>query len=202
MKLQSLKITKRQGFGLVETLIAVTILALVLLVSVTLGSMVLRSMTLRAQTVQATNLARLKLEEVRSVRDNTWLGGRGNVTNWDDWGGPIPSRINFGTGYVYTVKKDSSQLPYLSVGSSDGDPVLLSFGQNSTIQYNSKINVNLANIDKVDNGSGTKIDLNSGTTAGSPIKILQIKSEVTWNSYGTTNTVTLNTYLSDWLPKF
>lgn len=203
MKLPLRKIIKSQAFGLVETLIAVAVLSLVLLVSVTLGSMVLRSMTLRAQTVQATNLARQKLEEVRNIRDNTWLGSRGSGMAWDYWVGTGPTATQIAESSAnsyYIIKQDTNQLSYLSsVSAGNGEENKLSFGDGSTISYFSKIKVSKANIGAVDGGSGASWNSNDITA---PKKIYQVESEVSWESYGGTTSVVLRTYLSDWLPKF
>jgi type II secretory pathway pseudopilin PulG len=202
MQQSSPETTSRQAFGLVETLIAVAILSLVLLVSVTLGSMVLRSMTLRAQTVQATNLARQKLEEVRNIRDNTWLGNRGQNIPWNYWGGPGDGKqVSIGSGTDYTVKYDSDTGYYLNqaISASDGD-VSLAYGSDN-VKYNCKIHILTAGVGDFTDSNGNKININGSGT--NPVtKIYQVESIVSWDSYGGNNSVVLRTYLSDWLPQF
>lgn len=182
----------RLAFSLVETIIATGIIALVLLFSITLGSVSLRNSVLRAQTVQALSLATSQIEQVRSIRDNAWLNNYncngGQV--WNCWVGSNHSSTPT-TGAYYQVINSNS--PYLE-RSSDPITKTLIFGD-GTINYSAQIRIKPIY-------AGTMLKLDSNHEVNELNQTYLVESKVTWDSFQKNNTVTLQTLITDWLPRF
>jgi len=66
---------KRNGFGIIEVLIASTIIAMVLSALTAAGRSSLRGSTYTLERAQATNLAQEGIEIVRQIRDTYWIDG-------------------------------------------------------------------------------------------------------------------------------
>lgn len=216
--LRSIAVSKKRGFGLIETLIAVSVLALVLGVSVMLGTVMLRNTALATQMVQATNLAREQLEEVRGIRDTIWINPEYSscAAQWDCWvkasaglsdrNTSVNSIIPDGGSQDFVLKKDDSGDSYLESG--DPAPRVLLFADSGGVKYREKITIKAIDSSLISpfsvEGESATVKLSEAESGinGHGKKIYQINSTVEWDSYGRENSVTLNTYLSDWLPRF
>lgn len=75
--------TKQAGFGLIEVVVSAGILATVVAASVGLMNQSLKRAVLAGERTTAMGLASEGLEQVRMVRDSTYVDGQVNA--WSDW---------------------------------------------------------------------------------------------------------------------
>lgn len=75
-------LAKKNGFGLIEVLIASTIIVTILAALVSVGRMTLRSSVATQQRAVAMQLAQEGIEIVREMRDTNWVDGD-NATEWN-----------------------------------------------------------------------------------------------------------------------
>ncbi len=203
MKNQSLR--TEPAFSIIETLVAITVLMLVLLGSVALGSASLRNIVRKAQMAQATSIAQSQLEKVRNIRDNIFLdASNADGKGWSAWVGPRktePVAVQDGGRYYIASSSTGFYLFTAPVGQVQPQPLL--FGDNSYANYEGSVSVKEippSNITPFEVTGSTDQALNHPANGMIP-KIYQIESRVIWDSFGPQEVV-LNTYLSDWLPKF
>lgn len=221
IRLPQLKNSSKQAFSILETIVAVAILSIVLLASITLGSVSMRNMIIRAQTAQATSLAQERLEQVRGLRDQAWLSG--TSTSWDGWT-QNQNKVSFCDSSASTSCDQSCTLSscldktgryqyseaakYLVPVAPNGNlsSATMKFGDSADISYYPVVTVRSISSDKLnpftlENGGTLNLNTEAIGTNNHEVKILEISVTVSWQTYGE-NSVTLSSYLSDWLPRF
>jgi type II secretory pathway pseudopilin PulG len=98
-------VTKKNGFGIIEVLLAGVIIITMLGALVVLGKTVISNLTNTAQRSQATFLAQQGIEIVRQIRDSNYID-QDNTTQWnslitDSSGSYHPP--SFGSGDIYVI---------------------------------------------------------------------------------------------------
>lgn len=174
----------KNGFGILEVLIAAMILVVVVGAAVALGHASLRSSALAAEKTTAYNLAQEGIELVRKIRDNSWV---------DD---------NTSTGWSNGLKVNNSEYGEYQLISAPvwhlesvtrGEFEKIKIGEPS-IEYTRKVK-----IDNVNWYTAANLGLDSATFPNDPNKVIKkVTVIISWDSITGSRDLTAQTYLTDW----
>ena len=166
------------GFGILEALIASGIIAFFAAGIVVLGNMTLRSVVINKHRLQAAYLAQEAVEGLKNIRDSNWLD-KNPSTTWEQGlaeGEGLGLRLNAG-------KWERKSNP---------DSFDLELDQDGNLNFNSLKQIFTREI-KI-----TKVRRNPADP-GSPNIKANIGVRVSWQDYGRTRTVEINSILTDWM---
>ncbi len=167
------------GFGLLEALIASGMIAVFTAGIVILGNLSIRSVVVNKHKLQAAYLAQEAIEAVRNIRDSNWVDENIN-TNWDN-GFPASAGV-----YTNRGVRLSSNLWTINNSPDYFDSNL---NQNNIPDYNSNERI-FARAIKI-----TRNSVSGNTLAD---KIIDIEVEVSWQDYGKSRSVKIDSSLTDW----
>jgi prepilin-type N-terminal cleavage/methylation domain-containing protein len=210
----------KQGFTLVEVLIAVSILAVTLTAMATLVIVTMRANTANMNSLQAYYLSEQGIEAMRNIRDSNWMQNYGWNGGDDLWGDSFECDALNMTRY-FTV--DENETVSASFSRFNLSPVLVlpdyvvaAFPSVPDAPWDL---VEIASVPSdaaklysvVDEGGYTKFTHDTG--AGSETifsryiqisytdcdqDIAEVSSVVTWNERGNEKSLVLSTYLTNW----
>lgn len=174
-----------KAFGLLEVLISTGILVMIMGAAIFAGRMAIRNNIIANQRAQAYNLVRQDLENIRVVRDSTWIDQ--SVNNWYE---PFKNFINDGQPHSITFEDGEFVFDkqYIQDISLDQTKFTREIYFNSVTDYDFNTELRkLANSNNINTN-----DVKS---------IIITKVVVSWNSYGQKYSVTGAVNLSDWKPQ-
>ncbi len=187
MKIQP--VTNKNGFGILEVLIASMILIVVVGSAVALGHASLRSSALAAEKTAAYNLAQEGIEQVRNIRDTAWVDQQSDT----DWSSGL--NVNGVQAGQYKLDKISTgwHLINVAANATDNDFEQLNIGE-PAITFTRKVF-----IEKVNWYTGDNIGIDPVKFPGDPDKVIKkVKVVISWISVTGDRDLTTETYLTDW----
>ena len=179
---------QKNGFGIIEVLIASSIMMVVIFAMTAAGRSALRGTTYLHERAQATYLAQEAIEQTRQVRDTNWLDDSA-ATSFEQF-----------TGYAgdntkkWTVAYDSTTTPA-------GFKIALAVTDNSKINIDDLIFTRTLSFAPVTDGDimPAKGSFSNEARAQNAVKVTV---NVEWQSSGQTKNISMSEILTNWRPNY
>jgi type II secretory pathway pseudopilin PulG len=164
---------RKNGFGLLEVLLAAGLITILIGGAVVLGSVVFRNTQVNQHKMQAMYLNQEAIEAVKQIQRTNWVKQDPQI----DWNQDLRAG-------VYSLPESKTANTWeLRTYSSDNQKDL------NGIKFDRKITIENIKADK-------KIVKNDSFRSGDIIK--KVTSEVSWLDFGKTQSVKIQTLISDW----